>query len=136
MTNHLMFQGVPYYWPYTISSSRNWHTLAHRSISAVDDGQFRNKIPIAAINRAELAQGLKDLAFGIDKTHQKGRFVNARITRDMIQASCTPVGETVPITTNRTLVIDRNRTGTTLHRQATTPERRHRPSGSFAHLSG
>ena len=40
----------------------------------VDDGLFKGKMAIASICRAELAQGLKDLGYGIEKTHADGRF--------------------------------------------------------------
>ena len=44
-----------------------WRTM-------VDDGLFKSKMAIGAIYRAELAEGLKDLGYGIEKTHPDGRF--------------------------------------------------------------
>ena len=42
-----------------------WRTM-------VDDGLFKGKMAIGAIYRAELAEGLRDLGYGIDKTHADG----------------------------------------------------------------
>ena len=46
---------------------RKWRTM-------VNDGLYRNKMAIGAVYRAELARGLKDLGYGIEKTHADGRF--------------------------------------------------------------
>ena len=56
-----------------------WRTMA-------DDGLFKGKMVIGAIYRAELAQGLKDLGYGIEKTHPDGRFEIAGVPRDVIDA--------------------------------------------------
>ena len=42
-----------------------WRTM-------VNDGLYRNKMAIGAVYRSELAQGLKDLGYGIEKTHPDG----------------------------------------------------------------
>ena len=59
-----------------------WRTM-------VNDGLYRNKMAIGAIYRAELAHGLKDLGYGIDKTHSDGRFEIAGVSREAIQAFST-----------------------------------------------
>ena len=48
----------------------------------VDDGLFSGKMAIGAIYRAELAQGLKGLGYGIGKTHADGRFGIEGVSRD------------------------------------------------------
>ena len=57
---------------------RKWHTM-------VDDGLFKGKMTIGAIYRAELAQGLQDLGYGIEKTHPDGRFEIAGVSREVIE---------------------------------------------------
>ena len=59
-----------------------WRTM-------VDDGLFKGKMAIGAIYRAELAQGLKDLGYGIEKTHPDGRFEIAGVSREVIDAFST-----------------------------------------------
>ena len=59
-----------------------WRTM-------VDDGLFRGKMTIGAIYRAALAEGLKDLGYGIEKTHPDGRFEIAGVSRDVIEAFST-----------------------------------------------
>ena len=59
-----------------------WRTM-------VDDGLFSGKMAIGAIYRAELAEGLKDLGYGIEKTHPDGRFEVAGVSRDAIEAFST-----------------------------------------------
>ena len=59
-----------------------WRTM-------VDDGLFKNKMAIGAIYRAELAQGLKGLGYGIEKTHPDGRFEIAGVPREVIDAFST-----------------------------------------------
>ena len=59
-----------------------WRTM-------VDDGLFKGKMAIGAIYRAELAQGLKGLGYGIEKTHPDGRFEIAGVPREVIDAFST-----------------------------------------------
>ena len=56
-----------------------WRTM-------VDDGLFRGKMAFGAIYRAELAEGQKDLGYGIEKTHLDGRFEIAGVSREIIEA--------------------------------------------------
>ena len=57
---------------------RKWRTM-------VDDGLFKGKMTIGAIYRAELAQGLQELGYGIEKTHPDGRFEIAGVSREVIE---------------------------------------------------
>ena len=57
---------------------QKWRTM-------VDDGLFNGKMTIGAIYRAELAQGLQDLGYGIEKTHPDGRFEIAGVSREVIE---------------------------------------------------
>ena len=59
-----------------------WRTM-------VDDGLFNGKMAIGAIYRAELAQGLKGLGYGIEKTHADGRFEIEGVPREVIDAFST-----------------------------------------------
>ena len=59
-----------------------WRTM-------VDDGLFKGKMAIGAIYRAELAQGLKGLGYGIGKTHADGRFEIEGVPREVIDAFST-----------------------------------------------
>ena len=59
-----------------------WRTM-------VDDGLFRQQKAIGAIYRAELAEGLKGLGYGIEKMHSDGRFEIAGVPRDVIDAFST-----------------------------------------------
>ena len=59
-----------------------WRTM-------VNDGLYRNKMAIGAIYRAELAQGLKGLGYGIGKTHADGRFEIEGVSREVIDAYST-----------------------------------------------
>ena len=59
-----------------------WRTM-------VDDGLFNGKMAIGTIYRAELAQGLKGLGYGIDKTHADGRFEIEGVSREVIDAFST-----------------------------------------------
>ena len=59
-----------------------WRTM-------VDDGLFNGKMAIGAIYRAELAQGLKGLGYGIGKTHADGRFEIEGVPREVIDAFST-----------------------------------------------
>ena len=59
-----------------------WRTM-------VDDGLYGGKMAIGAIYRAELAQGLMDLGYQIEKTHADGRFEIAGVSRGVIDAFST-----------------------------------------------
>ena len=59
-----------------------WRTM-------VDDGLFGGKMAIGAIYRAELARGLGDLGYGVDKTHPDGRFEIAGVPREAVEAFST-----------------------------------------------
>ena len=59
-----------------------WRTM-------VDDGLFKGKMAIGAIYRSELAEGLRDLGYGIEKTHPDGRFEIAGVSREVIEAFST-----------------------------------------------
>ena len=59
-----------------------WRTM-------VDDGLFHGKMAIGAIYRAELAQGLGELGYGIEKSHADGRFEIAGVPREAIDAFST-----------------------------------------------
>ncbi len=59
-----------------------WRTM-------VDDGLYAGKMAIGAIYRAELAQGLADLGYKIEKTHSDGRFELAGVPRGVIDAFST-----------------------------------------------
>ena len=64
------------------SGDGKWRTM-------VDDGLFGGKMAIGAIYRAELAQGLVDLGYSIEKTHADGRFEIAGVPRGVIDAFST-----------------------------------------------
>ncbi len=59
-----------------------WRTM-------VNDGLYRNKMAIGAVYRAELARDLKDLGYGIEKTHADGRFEIAGVTREVVEGFST-----------------------------------------------
>ena len=59
-----------------------WRTM-------VNDGLYRNKMAIGAVYRAELAQCLKDLGYGIEKTHGDGRFEITGVSRDVVEGFST-----------------------------------------------
>jgi len=59
-----------------------WRTM-------VNDGLYRQNMAIGAIYRAELAEGLRELGYGIEKTHADGRFEIAGIPRNVIEAFST-----------------------------------------------
>ena len=59
-----------------------WRTM-------VDDGLFAHQKAIGAIYRAELAQGLGELGYGIAKSHTDGRFEIAGVPREVIDAFST-----------------------------------------------
>ena len=59
-----------------------WRTM-------VNDGLYRQNMAIGAIYRSELAEGLRELGYGIGKTHADGRFEIAGVPRDVIEAFST-----------------------------------------------
>ena len=59
-----------------------WRTM-------VNDGLYREKMTIGAVYRAELAEGLRELGYGIEKTHEDGRFEIAGVSREVIEAFST-----------------------------------------------
>ena len=59
-----------------------WRTM-------VNDGLYRSKMAIGAIYRAELARGLGDLGYKIEKSHADGRFEIAGVPREVIDAYST-----------------------------------------------
>ena len=59
-----------------------WRTM-------VDDGLYAGKMAIGAIYRAELAEGLRGLGYGIEKTHPDGRFEIVGVSRDVIEGFST-----------------------------------------------
>ena len=59
-----------------------WRTM-------VDDGLFHGKMAIGAIYRAELARGLGELGYGIEKSHADGRFEIEGVPRAVIDAFST-----------------------------------------------
>ena len=67
---------------------RKWRTM-------VNDGLYRNKMAIGAVYRAELARGVKDLGYGIEKTHGDGRFEIAGVSRDVVEGFSTRRAEIV-----------------------------------------
>ena len=71
-----------------------WRTMA-------DDGLFNGKMAIGAIYRAELAQGLKGLGYGIGKTHADGRFEIEGVPREAIDAFSTRRAEIEAAMTER-----------------------------------
>ena len=59
-----------------------WRTM-------VDDGLFAGKMAIGASYRGELAEGLRELGYGIEKTHPDGRFEIAGVSREVVEAFST-----------------------------------------------
>ena len=59
-----------------------WRTM-------VNDGLYRNKMAMGAVYRAELARGLKDLGYGIEKTHPDGRFEIEGVSREVVEGFST-----------------------------------------------
>ncbi len=59
-----------------------WRTM-------VNDGLYRNKMAIGAVYRAELARDLKDLGYGIEKTHPDGRFEISGVSREVVEGFST-----------------------------------------------
>ena len=50
---------------------------------------YGSKMLLGALYRAELARGLKDLGYGIEKTHADGRFEIAGVSREAVEAFST-----------------------------------------------
>ena len=59
-----------------------WRTM-------MNDGLYRENMAIGAIYRSELAEGLRELGYGIEKTHEDGRFEIAGVSREVIEAFST-----------------------------------------------
>ena len=59
-----------------------WRTM-------VNDGLYRNKMTIGAVYRSELARGLKDMGYEIEKTHADGRFEIEGVSRDVVEGFST-----------------------------------------------
>ena len=59
-----------------------WRTMANERL-------YRSKMLLGAMYRSELAAGLKDLGYGIEKTHADGRFEIAGVSRDTVEAFST-----------------------------------------------
>ena len=56
-----------------------WRSMANERL-------YGSKMLLGALYRAELARGLKDLGYGIEKTHADGRFEIAGVPREAIEA--------------------------------------------------
>ena len=56
-----------------------WRSMANEKL-------YGSKMLLGALYRAELARGLKDLGYGIEKTHADGRFEIAGVSREAIEA--------------------------------------------------
>ena len=56
-----------------------WRSMANEKL-------YGSKMLLGALYRAELARGLKDLGYGIEKTHADGRFEIAGVPREAIAA--------------------------------------------------
>ncbi len=56
-----------------------WRSMANEKL-------YDSKMLLGALYRAELARGLKDLGYGIEKTHADGRFEIAGVSREAIEA--------------------------------------------------
>ncbi len=54
--------------------------------SMTNEKLYDSKMLLGALYRAELARGLKDLGYGIEKTHADGRFEIAGVSREAIEA--------------------------------------------------
>ncbi len=60
-----------------------------KSRTMVNDGLYRESMAIGAVYRAELAEGLRELGYGIEKTHADGRFEIAGVPRGVIEVFST-----------------------------------------------
>ena len=56
-----------------------WRSMANEKL-------YGSKMLLGALYRSELARGLKDLGYGIEKTHADGRFEIAGVSREAIEA--------------------------------------------------
>ena len=63
-------------------ADNRWRTM-------VNDGLYSEQKAISAIYRAELAEGLQRLGYGIERTHADGRFEIAGVSREVIEAFST-----------------------------------------------
>ena len=59
-----------------------WRTMANERL-------YRSKMLLGAMYRSELAAGLKDLGYGIERTHADGRFEIAGVSRETVEAFST-----------------------------------------------
>ncbi len=59
-----------------------WRTMANEKL-------YASKMLIGALYRAELARGLEELGYAIEKTHADGRFEIAGVTRTVVEAFST-----------------------------------------------
>ncbi|MDE0001399.1 MAG: conjugative relaxase [Rhodospirillaceae bacterium] len=59
-----------------------WRTMANERL-------YRSKMLLGAMYRSELAAELKDLGYGIEKTHADGRFEIAGVSRETVEAFST-----------------------------------------------
>ena len=62
--------------------SGKWRTMANEKL-------YESKMLIGALYRAELARGLEELGYAIEKTHADGRFEIAGVPRQVIEAFST-----------------------------------------------
>ena len=73
-----------------------WRTM-------VNDSLHREKMASGAIYRSELAEGLREIGYGIEKTHADGRFEIEGVPRDVIEAFSTRRAEIEAAMTERGL---------------------------------
>ncbi|MDD9993020.1 MAG: relaxase domain-containing protein, partial [Rhodospirillales bacterium] len=62
--------------------SGKWRTMANEKL-------YASKMLIGALYRAELARGLEELGYAVEKTHADGRFETAGVPRQVIEAFST-----------------------------------------------
>ena len=65
-----------------LGADGQWRTMANERL-------YRSKMLLGALYRSELAGELKDLGYGIEKTHADGRFEIAGVSRETIEAFST-----------------------------------------------
>ena len=65
-----------------LGADGQWRTMANERL-------YRSKMLLGALYRSELAGELKELGYGIEKTHADGRFEIAGVSRDTIEAFST-----------------------------------------------
>ena len=73
-----------------------WRTMANERL-------YRSKMLLGALYRSELAGELKELGYGIEKTHADGRFEIAGVSRETIEAFSTRRAEIEAAMRNRGL---------------------------------